>query len=205
MTGGGDAAGDAAGAAGAVSLADLEQRMSGAAVPTAPAAPGPDDRRRSGRCSPEGRPRRRGLAAPRQSPPRVTMPRRRLRRLRRRRRLRRLRRRPQALGGGGRAARVLDQIEAAAGVTPVDGAGSRDVFWSSRRRRRRRRPPAGTRTRWRFGRSCRRSTASGGPAPARSRRRPTRPREEVTRTQTTVDARFATGPSKPPFVRELLS
>ena len=42
MTGGGDAAGDA-GAAGAVSLADLEQRMSGAAVSTAPAAPGPDD------------------------------------------------------------------------------------------------------------------------------------------------------------------
>ena len=114
MTGGGDAAGAAAGAAGAVSLADLEQRMSGAAVSTAPAAPGPDDPAAFWTMLAGGAP-----AAPK-PPAQVTMP-----PAAASKASKASKAVPKPKGGGGPAAAApvsLDQIEAAAGVTPVTTA-----------------------------------------------------------------------------------
>ena len=122
MTGGGDAAGDAAGAAGAVSLADLEQRMSGAAVSTAPAAPGPDDPAAFWTMLAGGAPaapRFGGAAAPK-PPAQVTMP-----PAAASKASKASKAVPKPKGGGGPAAAApvsLDQIEAAAGVTPVTTA-----------------------------------------------------------------------------------
>ena len=122
MTGGGDATGDAAGAAGAVSLADLEQRMSGAAVSTAPAAPGPDDPAAFWTMLAGGAPaapRFGGAAAPK-PPAQVTMP-----PAAASKASKASKAVPKPKGGGGPAAAApvsLDQIEAAAGVTPVTTA-----------------------------------------------------------------------------------
>ena len=74
MAGAGGAAGAGAGAAAGMSLADLEQRMSGASVSAAPAAPGPDDPAAFWTMLAGGAPAApRGAQAPKH-PPQVTMP-----------------------------------------------------------------------------------------------------------------------------------